>query len=396
MSDSPSRASTPARRRSRISSGTFLAFGDLHNHSLFSDGAGDPERAFAAMHAAGLDFAALTDHASIPRHEVHLLDPSDYPDTNAFAIAQLPPHSIDASAWARTAQLADEADDPGRFTAIRGFEWTEPWLGHACVWFSRSWLHVTTPGRVEGLHRWLVDEEPEALFGYNHPGREPGSFHDFALTAAVAGRMVSLEAFNRFDDYLFESWHRGRPSPIAACLDAGWRPALVGVSDEHGRSYGVAGKGRTGLWIENLSREGIRRALLARAAFATRESGLLLDATLAGVRMGGSLPLTGRSDLLVDLEQCEVGAGGVTRGRGVELQILVPGARVGEPPRLLARRRGVVGEVTRVEVDCSGVDRPRWLLLRVADPTRPNRAPGPSGHPGNSYALAYASPWYDA
>jgi hypothetical protein len=35
-----------------------------------------------------------------------------------------------------------------------------------------------------------------------------------------------------------------------------------------------------------------------------------------------------------------------------------------------------------------------WLLLRVADPARRNASPGPDGHPGNAYGVAYASPWY--
>ena len=35
-----------------------------------------------------------------------------------------------------------------------------------------------------------------------------------------------------------------------------------------------------------------------------------------------------------------------------------------------------------------------WVVLRVSDPSQPNDAPGPVGHPCNDRALAYASPLY--
>jgi hypothetical protein len=368
--------------------GMRLIFADLHNHSMLSDGAGDPEAAFRSMRAAGLHAAALTDHASIPHADIPHLDPADYPDDEAIALARLAPHSLDLAGWERAGQLADAADVPGEFTALRGFEWTEPWLGHANVWFSDAPLHVNTPGRVEGLHDWLVQQEPGALFGYNHPGREPGRFHDFVHATHLADRMVTLEAFNRYDDYLFEKWGLGRPSPLAACLDAGWRPGLIGVSDEHGRSYGVAGKGRAGLWVHEHSREGVREALIARRTYATREVGLRLDATLDGVRMGSSVNSGGRRELVVDL-RVDRAVGPAYDGADVELQLLTSGGD--DAPVVVALVRGRVGGVVRAEVD---VPEHGWLLLRVADPSRPNRSPGPEGHPANSYALAYASPWY--
>lgn len=370
-------------RRSRISDdGSWLLYADLHNHSMLSDGAGDPDQAFAMMRAAGLDVAALTDHASIPHDRFHEVEPGDYPDRAAYELALTAPHSLDAAGWCRTAELADAADEPGAFTAIRGFEWTEPWLGHANVWFSDDYLHVETYGRVEGLHFWLTESEQDALLGYNHPGREPGRFHNFELSPALAQRMVSLEVFNRFDDYLFEGWSRGRPSPIAACLDAGWRPALTGVSDEHSQHYGVTGKGRTGLWVRDHSRAGVREALLARRCFATRERALRLDATLGGVRMGGELAGTGVLELVVDVED------GDLRGRPVQLQLLGPGR---EAPEVLAVETARSGGVARCMVETETAP---WLLLRVADPERANASPGPQGHPGNAFALAYAAPWF--
>jgi hypothetical protein len=382
-------ASPPEDRRSALApdSGGRLAFADLHNHSLMSDGDGDPERAFVQMRSAGLDVAALTDHASIPDVDLPALGLEHYPDRRALAMARMAPRSIDLMAWKRTGEIADAHDVPGEFTALRGFEWTEPWLGHVNVWFSAEFLPVTTPGSVSGLHTWLTDQEPDALFGYNHPGREPGRLSDFERPAddALADRLVALEVFNRANDFLFAGHRHGWGSPVAACLDAGWRPALIGSSDEHGRAYGLAGKGRTGLWVDELSRPGVRRALEARRAYATREVALRLDATMDGVRMGGALAARpGRHELAVDL------AGSACHGIAVELQLLT-GDGTGQV-ELVGVHGGRVGEVARLDVDLPpGTP---WLALRVADPGRGSDTPGPAGHAANAWGLAYASPWW--
>ena len=58
-------ARTGASRTSRLTRGTHLVHADLHNHTLLSDGDGDPAAAFDSMREAGLDVAALTDHATL-------------------------------------------------------------------------------------------------------------------------------------------------------------------------------------------------------------------------------------------------------------------------------------------------------------------------------------------
>src|SRR5262245_62204144 len=42
--------------------GLRLFYGDLHNHTGYSDGLGRPEEALRQMRARGLHFAAITDH----------------------------------------------------------------------------------------------------------------------------------------------------------------------------------------------------------------------------------------------------------------------------------------------------------------------------------------------
>jgi hypothetical protein len=387
-------------RRSRLATGTAsdlrLLFADLHNHSLLSDGRGDPEDAFRQMREAGLDVAALTDHASIPRERLPDLSLADYPDAQALAVGRLAPASIDRVGWKRTAEIADAHDVPGQFTALRGFEWTEPGLGHVNVWFSEEFTPVTSPGRIDGLHDFIAEAEPRALFGYNHPGREAGRLGGFALPdrrPELTDRMVALEAFNRTHDYLFEGHQRGDRSPVADCLDAGWRPGLIGCSDEHGPTYGLVGKGRTGVWAPAHSREGVREALLRRHTYATREVGLRLDATLDGVPMGSVLR-TGRTAVLeVDCAESIQPERGGRLGPDAELQLLTSGPnRADGGIHVVHRSTARLGRPTRVVVSVPPDS--RWLVLRVADPDRPPGSPTPPDHPARGWALAYASPWF--
>src|ERR671931_2369030 len=53
-----------------------LFYGDLHNHTGYSDGTGRPEEALRQMRERGLHFAAITDHGELldrdtATHEAH-------------------------------------------------------------------------------------------------------------------------------------------------------------------------------------------------------------------------------------------------------------------------------------------------------------------------------------
>jgi hypothetical protein len=391
----PAKPRAGAVRRSRITSGTALFHADLHNHTLLSDGDGDPAAAFASMRAAGLDVAALTDHATL----------SDNVLGDALTGA-LPPEytqlgGLTPAGWEATGRLADAAYQPGAFTAIRGFEWSEPLLGHVNVWFSRHYTDVLQAMTMTPLHEWLLrdpdtlggllDGGADGLAGFNHPGREQGRFEEFRYDARLRDRFVSLEMFNRRDDFLFEGFVDGRPSPLCTCLDNGWRPGLAGVTDEHGTDWGFPeGKGRTGLWLTEHTRAGVREAMASRRFFATRVSGLRLDAVLdlggRTTRMGGVVPVaSGLGRFTVDLARDDSWL-----GLPLTVQVLRPG---GDVPHVVDVVPFTVGEPVTFDVPLDAADGD-WVVLRVSDPSQPNATPGPPGHPCNDLAVAYASPWW--
>lgn len=382
-------------RASRLRPGAqFLAHADLHNHTWLSDGQGDPERAFASLRGAGLDVAALTDHAVFA---AGIDDIWDLRFVTRFS-------GIDQEAWQRLGRLADAADDPGRFVAIRGFEWSHPLLGHVGVWGTETYVDPlqTLDTDMTRFYDWLQStadssEAPtsqEGLASFNHPGGRGNLlvFAGFEPCPAVVDQMVGLEMFNKRLDYLYEGVDGGNASPLVRCLDSGWRPGLIGVSDEHGEDWGLPdGKGRTGLYLTELTRTAVRTALRERRAFATRLKGLRLDSTLNGHPMGSAVALPGPVRVRVEVD---IDRGEAWRGRRLHLQLLRSGGRM---PDLLAVEDLVVPgpdePLPSIDVEVDPAKTP-WLVLRVTDPSQPAdpRATGPWAEAGA--AVAYASPWW--
>src|SRR4051812_12561291 len=150
-----------------------------------------------------------------------------------------------------------------------------------------------------------------------------------------------MELFTRGADSLFEGWSDGLPSPLVAATAAGWRPGLLGVTDEHGTGWGeVEGRGRGGLWVREHTRRGVAEALRARRFYATRLSGLRLDALLGGRRMGERVGPAGRAgavELVVDVDR-----GPAWQGRPLEAQLLRPGKDVPDVCAVVQLRCGEV------------------------------------------------------
>jgi hypothetical protein len=379
-------------RRSRLFPGRWLVHADLHNHTRLSDGKGDPERAFASMRAAGLDVAAITDHSRW---------------ASAFlGVVQAPGWTgIDRRAWLRTASLADAANQDGEFVALRGFEWSHAAFGHMNVWgtqrFTDPLRTFPTMGR---FWRWLERRGDDGLVTFNHPGTGRLRFGRFGYRAAMGDRLVGLEIFNKHDEYLFKDIDRGGESPLNQCLNAGWRVGLLGVTDEHGADWGhPEGKGRAGLYVDDLSRSGVIEALAARRFFASRIKGLRVDAAVTslaagsspasdtpGARMGTAVAhRRGPVRIQVDLDR-----GRQWWGRRLNVQVLRPGQRI---PTLAAALDVLVPSpddpVIAFEVDLDPAEGD-WLVLRVSDPSQPADPPAPAHYAPLGRGIAYTSPFW--
>ncbi len=423
-------------RVSRLFPATRLVHADLHNHTLLSDGDGDPAAAFGSMRSSGLDVAALTDHATVGQGA-----PTSPCQGQADCQGV---YGIDETSWAQLANLADAAVAEDAFVAIRGFEWSSPTMGHMNVWFSSRWtdplhtggvttgatatdfLHGTplgenvdvhaiheliaqyavTGGVMTGFYEWLqlaadtpvIGGGSDGIAGWNHPGREVDRFNAFALNAALVDQVVSLEMFNRNEDYFFEGTDVGRQSPLNECLNAGWKPGLLGVTDEHGTNWGYPeGKGRAGVWVDSFDRAGVKAAMQRRSFFATRLRGLRLDAAANGTRMGSTLHhQSGPMTFSLDVDR-----GAEWVGKTLVVQVLQSGTDFPEIKHVVeVTVPSPTDPVITFTRDIDVADG-SWVVLRVTDPApdasdKVSVDPRAAGTPfaGFGPAVAYASPFY--
>jgi hypothetical protein len=230
----------------------------------------------------------------------------------------------------------------------------------------------------------------DALAGFNHPGREVGRFGYFTYDERVADRLVSMEIFNRGEDYLYEGTDQSSISPLTDCLDKGWRVGLAGVTDEHGTDWGYPdGKGRTGLYVKELTRAGVREAMEARRFFSTRLRGLRVGATANGVAMGSVLGhRSGIVRFVLDIDRGAAGA-----GMPLSVQVLMTGTplpKVVHTQELeMGRGPGLVSFDVPIDVEDG-----RWVVLRISDPSGEPDDRAPEAYRAFGNALAYASPFY--
>lgn len=246
--------------------GVQLFYGDLHNHTSYSDGRGRPEDALRQMRERGLHFAAITDHSE-------------------FLNRALSPGEPDR--WNATGQQVAALTGKD-FVGWRGFEWSSPDQGHSNVWCSAAYTDYEQTGdtSIRGYYNWLADAQPipgaQVLAGFNHPGREPACFDRWAFSPQLDDRLITLECFNRDEEY---------GQAYFQALDHGWHVGAIGVSDHHGDDWGNQTFPRAGVFAPSLSLPDLQAALLARRVFATRSSTLTLCVVGNTAFMGSRLQL---------------------------------------------------------------------------------------------------------
>ena len=286
-----------------------VLFGDLHQHTAHSDGCGSAEDLWiAARDRRGLDFAAVTDHDRFCRR------------------------SLGPATWRYLCDVADDFDEPGRFAALRGYEFTgarHPGPGHKCVYFGDR-----APERVP-------DKEVAAIFAAardcggiaipHHVGWTGGDFAHHDPSIQPVWEVCSVHGC-----YERAGGCAGRPPRADAvlpgqfvrdALEAGLRFGFIASTDHHGLDWhhGIAPRrnpltcGLACLVDAEPTRAGVLAALRARRTYGTTGARIALRVEVDGAAMGGSdLPAGTRGEVAV-----EVDTGGVAAA--VERVVLVTG-----------------------------------------------------------------------
>lgn len=261
--DEKEQYSNPGEPEAPLGAGFY--FGQLHGHSNLSDGTVD---AFTLYETASdsMDFLAITDHS------------------NSFDNADLCFIAEDAYGISESWTIGKDAalDTTSRyFVGIYGYEMAWPsqmGLGHIATFNTpgfQSWEQDGFDTYRSGLENYYacLPEEPASLSLFAHPGTYYGDFKDFAhRTTALDNRITLIDVGS--DD----TWY-------SRALDKGWH--LAPVNDEDFR--GEVSSGRTVVYAQSLTEEGIYDALANYRAYATQDSDLLIDYTLDGFPMGSRL-----------------------------------------------------------------------------------------------------------
>ncbi|MEO1366754.1 MAG: CehA/McbA family metallohydrolase, partial [Acidobacteriota bacterium] len=278
--------------------GRAVYWGDLQNHSNYSDGTALPEELYAyARDIAALDVASVTDH---DHWGLRFLD--RYPDL-----------------WRHIQEVTERFHEPGRFVTVRGFEWTH-------------WVHGHR-------HVLVFDDAPLDILS----SVDEATDHPDELWAALAGRRALTVAHHSAGGPISTDWSIAPPpglEPVTeivsvhgsseaadspkliyrpvdgnfvrdAALGRGYRLGFIGSSDGHdghpGLGHLASGTGGlAAILADELTRDGVYAALRARRTYATSGVRILLRAVYGGYQMGSEVPVRGGTSVRTD--GVEVGA----------------------------------------------------------------------------------------
>ena len=260
-----------------------ILWGDLQNHSAVSDGTGLPPELFRyARDIAALDVFSLTDH-----DHWGMLFYDQHPEL-----------------WQEAVAVTERFHRPGRFVTVVGFEWTHWSHGHRHVLdfappyalLSSLDARYDTP---QGLWQGLAEQGGPALTLAHHSAGGPVAtdwsvppdprFEPITEIVSVHGSSEALDG----PGVIYQ------PVPgnfVRDALNRGYRLGFVGSSDGHDGHPGLAhlaasSGGLAAILSDDLSRQGVYDALMARRAYATNGPRIILRCNFGGYPMGSIIDL---------------------------------------------------------------------------------------------------------
>lgn len=248
-------------------------FGDVHNHTRYSDGwEGAPEDAFIHARASGADYLATSDHNFMLTEEE----------------------------WEATKLQASQQTD-GAFAALPASEY---WiangfgevivLGYDGIRTQANWrsprASLSRHEVIADFYDWLASQ-PGAIGHWPHPGvygdldrlDHHTPFRDQAMSSIEIhnyGSWVTAPANGGVHDY--EDWY-------VLALDEGWHVMPAAVSDTHSPDWISGSPVRTVLLAEERTPGALLEAMRRSRGYATLDENLRIDYRLNGAVMGSIL-----------------------------------------------------------------------------------------------------------
>ncbi len=276
-------------------------WGDLHGHTVFSDGTGTVAEYFQyARDVAQLDFVGVTDH--------------DF--------GHAAPWRMPKAHWQETQTAADRYTLAGRFVALAGYEWTSQpkyWRGftngaseglfpglprffnHKNVYFSKPVEYLfsakeTASMTPDQLARAV--EHAGGLVHNNHPTAENDGRDQFDYESRWFSIIANTEMLPDTMRYNGKTYSLLGEQTVRAFLDRGGRTGFVGGSDTHEGQPAA----RTAVFATELTREAIFDALRHRRNYAVSNARIELEFTIDGRWMGEEITVSDQPRVSVSIQ----------------------------------------------------------------------------------------------
>lgn len=300
-----------------------IFYGNLHAHTSYSDGVGDPWIAYThAKNVGKLDVQGVTDHCHYLRY----------------------PLSDGSMRFPKTLQAAGEMNENGRFLTIAGFEWTLTGQGHITVYDTQSYTHRDESDLYQ-LYDWLYTQG--GIGSFAHPGEKYGDFFDFEYFPK-ADQVMHLIELGNGSTYVSRCINEEYYDRYQRALARGWHLGAAANQDNHEANWGSGNSLRTGIMMESLTLDDLYKALRARHTFATEDSDVKIYFGTDEAMMG---------DILYDREEVTFTVSYSDPGDSIKTAQVVYSGGVMELP--------VLGDEWENTFSLS-IDKPyEWVFIRV-------------------------------
>jgi len=262
-------------------------WGELHTHTLLSDGNGSAEENFT-LARSHLDFWAMADHAVDPNvFSAPYLRESNKPLLN--------------QQWPVLQYLCRSSEQPGRFIPFLAYEWTNFQYGHHNVYYLDYDQPLRMPATLPELYRAL--EGVDAFVIPHHTAYPLGTcgknwdFHDDTLSPFV--EIYSLHGSSEEPGCIEPivtagSWMGpgAAGGSVQEALARGCRLGLMASSDGHAEHPGAYDCGLIAAYAPELTRPALWEAMRSRHIYAVTGDRIHLDFRLNDHPMGAVLPHT--------------------------------------------------------------------------------------------------------